>query len=91
LENGQYNATWANIHMMPEETAQAAVDLKAKVLLPVHWGKFALATHAWDESIQRVLKKSQELHVKIITPEIGEQVVLDSILPNKHWWVKDLL
>ncbi len=88
LENGQYNVFWANIHMMPEETAQAALDLKAKILLPVHWGKFALATHAWDEPIQRVLKKSAALHVKIITPEIGEQVVLDSILPDSHWWVK---
>ena len=37
LEAGQYNAMWPLIHMMPEETVQAAVDLKAKKLLPVHW------------------------------------------------------
>ena len=91
LENGQYNAFWANIHMMPEETAQAAVALKAKILLPVHWGKFALATHAWDEPIQRVLKKSTELSVQVVTPEIGEQVILDSILPAKQWWRKAIL
>ncbi|MCD0488366.1 MBL fold metallo-hydrolase [Pedobacter sp. MC2016-14] len=90
LENGQYNNFWSNIHMMPEETAQAAVDLKAKVLFPVHWGKFALATHAWDESIGRVIKRSEELSVKVVTPQIGEVVILDSILPNKHWWTKDL-
>ncbi len=41
LECGQYNTMWPLIHMMPEETVQAAVDLKAKQLLPVHWGKFA--------------------------------------------------
>ena len=40
LEAGQYNTMWPLIHMMPEETVQAAVDLKAKALLPVHWGKF---------------------------------------------------
>lgn len=90
LENGQYNNFWSNIHMMPEETAQAAVDLKAKVLFPVHWGKFALATHAWDESIGRVIKRSEELSVKVVTPQIGEAVILDSILPNKHWWTRDL-
>jgi L-ascorbate metabolism protein UlaG (beta-lactamase superfamily) len=86
LEDGQYNAYWSNIHMMPEETAQAAVDLKAKVLFPVHWGKFALATHPWDESVQRVLKKAGELNMKVITPRIGEQVILDSIYPATRWW-----
>lgn len=88
LEDGQYNAYWSNIHMMPEETAQAALDLKAKVLFPVHWGKFALATHPWDESIQRVLKKATDLQLSVITPKIGEQVILDSIYPVSHWWEK---
>jgi len=88
LENGQYNAFWSNIHMMPEETAEAAIALKAKVLFPVHWGKFALATHPWDESIGRVLKKAAALNLKVITPIIGEQVILDSIMPHSSWWVK---
>ena len=61
LEAGQYNTMWPLIHMMPEETAQAAVDLKAKSLLPVHWGKFSLALHAWDEPIKRVLEKAKSL------------------------------
>lgn len=91
LEDGQYNAFWANIHMMPEETAKAAKDLKAKVLLPVHWGKFSLATHAWDESIGRVLKEAKTLNLDVITPAIGEQVILDSILPASHWWNPSLV
>ena len=91
LEDGQYNAFWANIHMMPEEAARAAHDLKAKVLLPVHWGKFSLATHAWDESISRVLQEAEILKLKVITPEIGEQVILDSILPASKWWIKGQL
>lgn len=43
MENGQYNTSWAQIHMMPEEVAQATMDLQAKILLPVHCGKFALS------------------------------------------------
>jgi L-ascorbate metabolism protein UlaG (beta-lactamase superfamily) len=86
LEDGQYNIYWANIHMMPEETAQAAVDLKAKVLLPVHWGKFALATHPWNESIQRLLMKAAELKLKVITPRIGERIVLDDSESYTSWW-----
>ncbi|MDB5261325.1 MAG: rane protein [Adhaeribacter sp.] len=31
LECGQYNELWSNIHMMPEETVQAHLDLKGKV------------------------------------------------------------
>ena len=42
LENGQYNEDWKYIHMSPEETVQAAIDLQAKELMPVHWGKFSL-------------------------------------------------
>jgi L-ascorbate metabolism protein UlaG (beta-lactamase superfamily) len=41
LECGQYNRNWKYIHMMPEELPQAAIDLKAKKILPVHWSKFS--------------------------------------------------
>ena len=34
LENGQYDANWPYIHMMPEQTVQAGIDLNAKVLFP---------------------------------------------------------
>lgn len=86
LECGQYNAYWAHIHMMPEETAQAAADLKARVLLPVHWGKFALATHPWNEPIQRVLRQADNLSIKTITPRIGETFRLESDRKYPAWW-----
>jgi len=86
LEAGQYNTNWPDIHMMPEDTVQAAVDLKAKVLMPVHWGKFSLAFHPWDEPIKRVMAKAAELHIKVTTPLIGEPVILDSSYPDKKWW-----
>ncbi len=88
LESGQYNKLWPNIHMMPEETVQASIDLKAKVLLPVHWAKFSLAMHPWNEPIERIVKKANELKVKITTPMIGEPVVLGTSLPDKTWWEK---
>ena len=86
LESGQYNTSWPNIHMMPEETVQASVDLKAQVLLPVHWGKFSLAMHPWTEPIERVLKKASILGVKVATPKIGEALILGNPLPVGHWW-----
>lgn len=87
LETGQYGTAWPYIHMKPEEAVQACIDLQAKVLLPVHWGKFALALHTWDEPIKRVIAKASELNVKVVTPMIGEPVILNSSLPDKPWWL----
>lgn len=86
LECGQYNAHWPHIHMMPEETAQAAVDLQAKRLLPVHWAKFTLALHPWNDPIKRVVKKAAELQLPLTTPMIGEPVVLGKSYPDAVWW-----
>lgn len=87
LECGQYNLQWPQIHMMPEETVQASIDLKAKFLFPVHWSKFSLALHPWSEPAARVSAKAKELNVKITTPMIGEPVVLNQYYPGKQWWV----
>jgi len=86
LECGQYGKSWPYIHMLPEETVIAAKDLNAKVLLPVHWGKFELAFHDWDDSIKRVTKSASENNQRITTPMIGEPVILNSPYPNKTWW-----
>ena len=86
LESGQYNKAWPYIHMMPEQTVQAAHDLKAHTLFPVHWGKFALAMHDWNEPIKRVLKKAAELSMPVTTPLIGEPVLVNAHYPNKTWW-----
>ncbi|MEO8584450.1 MAG: MBL fold metallo-hydrolase [Flavitalea sp.] len=86
LECGQYNKNWPYIHMMPEETVTAAQDLGAKWLMPVHWSKFALALHPWNEPIKRVTKKAKEVNMKITTPMIGEPVILNKCYPAKEWW-----
>ncbi len=86
LEAGQYGAEWPYIHMLPEETVRAAQDLRAKVLLPVHWGKFLLAYHVWNEPINRVVAEAARKNVRVTTPLIGEAVVLDHVYPATQWW-----
>jgi len=86
LECGQYNAAWPYIHMMPEQTVQAAIDLNAGVLLPVHWSKFSLSLHPWAEPIARVTAKAKELNMPIATPLIGEPVIIGETLPTEKWW-----
>jgi L-ascorbate metabolism protein UlaG (beta-lactamase superfamily) len=72
--------------MMPEQTAQAHMDLNGKVLMPIHWGAFTLAMHSWTEPVERLSKKAAELNIKLATPQIGEPLVLNKSVPNKHWW-----
>jgi len=86
LECGQYNKSWKYIHETPEEAVQAAIDLQAKTMMPVHWGKFALSLHAWDEPIQRVTKEAHKLNVPIIHPMVGEEVNLDKFGTATDWW-----
>lgn len=87
LECGQYSAYWPHIHMFPEETVQAAIDLKAEVLMPVHWAKFSLAMHPWNEPINRVVKAAAEKNLKIATPQLGQTLILNSEMPVSKWWI----
>lgn len=87
LECGQYNKLWSEVHMFPEETAQAGVDLKAKKIMPIHWGAFKLALHSWTDPVERVSKKAKELNIELITPKIGEVLVIsDSEKKYSQWW-----
>jgi L-ascorbate metabolism protein UlaG (beta-lactamase superfamily) len=86
LENGQYDNAWKYIHMIPEETVQAAIDLKAKRLLPVHWSKFALANHAWNEPAIRVQRAAQQRQLPLLQPMIGEVVHLEKDVAPVSWW-----
>jgi L-ascorbate metabolism protein UlaG (beta-lactamase superfamily) len=87
LECGQYNKMWPLIHMFPKEVVQACLDLNAKRLLPVHWGKYKLALHNWDEPIIEVVKSADERGVPIVTPKLGETFILENDLPKEHWWL----
>jgi L-ascorbate metabolism protein UlaG (beta-lactamase superfamily) len=84
LENGQYDLAWKYIHMQPEEVLQAAKDLRAKRLLPVHSSKFTLGNHPWDEPLQR-LKAIAD--IPLATPMIGQLVDLHNDKQVfEEWW-----
>jgi L-ascorbate metabolism protein UlaG (beta-lactamase superfamily) len=86
LECGQYNKAWPFIHSMPEELVTEGKDLNARVLMPVHWGKFALALHSWDEPVKRFVEAAEKESIRYTTPRIGEPVVLDEYYPTGKWW-----
>ncbi len=87
LEDGQYDPSWKYIHMMPEEVVQAAEDLRARQLLPVHWAKFSLGNHAWDDPIIRITKEAERKGVPLLHPRIGEKVSIpDDPARFSKWW-----
>lgn len=88
LECGQYDARWDNIHMMPEQTALAAQDINAKVMMPIHWGAFKLALHNWTDPVEHVTKSAEKLGIPVVTPQIGETILLNGSKNtiNNDWW-----
>lgn len=91
MECGAYNDNWSEIHMTPEESVKASLDLNAKVMLPMHWAGFDLSTHSWDEPISRAINKAYDLDVNLTTPMIGQVLSFESSIERKQWWKeKDL-
>ncbi|MFA6235539.1 MAG: MBL fold metallo-hydrolase [Bacteroidota bacterium] len=86
IECGQYNEKWATIHSMPEESVQAHIDLRGKVMMPIHWSAFQLAVHSWTDPVERATAAAVDRGVAMITPMIGEAVRLDRELPTLRWW-----
>ncbi|UJF32358.1 MBL fold metallo-hydrolase [Paenibacillus hexagrammi] len=87
MECGQYDERWAPIHMMPEQTVQAHLDVQGKLMLPIHWGAFTLAFHDWTDPVERAVAAAEKQGVSIVTPRIGEAVQLGSRqLPRTKWW-----
>lgn len=86
IENGQYNTAWPKNHMFPEQAVQASIDLGLKTVTPVHWGRFALSLHKWNESIKRFIKTAEEKGVNYSVPKIGELYTIGQEPFRKSWW-----
>jgi L-ascorbate metabolism protein UlaG (beta-lactamase superfamily) len=86
LECGQYDRMWPYIHSTPEEVVREGQELQAKVVMPVHWGKFALANHNWHDPINRFVQSAEKQKTGYTTPMIGEPVIVGKTYPVKRWW-----
>lgn len=86
IETGQYSPYWPQVHMVPEESLQAHIDVRGSVMIPVHWGAFCLSIHDWFEPAERLVKAAQEKGQTVATPMQGEQYIFGRPLPLKKWW-----
>lgn len=91
LEDGQYDKNWKEIHEAPEMVLQAARDLNAHKILPVHNSKFTISNHPWYEPLEKLAPHIDKEPYQIMTPMIGEKVNLRSNNQKfKLWWRDNL-
>ncbi|TGK98235.1 MBL fold metallo-hydrolase [Leptospira levettii] len=88
IENGQYNPMWEAVHVLPEQTAKAHLDLKGKRLVPVHWGMFNLSLHSWYEPAENIERESKKYNIDLMTPKFGQLVKLKEPNLLERWWKK---
>lgn len=88
METGAYNVDWPDVHMQPEETLQAHIDVQGKWLLPIHNGTFDLAMHPWQEPFDRILALAWDRNLSIATPEMGQPFYIDYPGRGEAWWMK---
>ena len=86
IECGAYNAAWSDVHMFPEQTVQAHLDLRGEVLHPIHWGTFNLALHPWYEPMERLSSAAAIEGIPTATPMAGETTILGERIPTAQWW-----
>jgi L-ascorbate metabolism protein UlaG (beta-lactamase superfamily) len=86
IEIGQYHATWPDWHIGPEQAVRAHQMVRGRLLLPVHWGLFQLASHGWTEPAERVVVAAQAAGIAIVMPRPGEPVEPSSPPALQRWW-----
>ncbi len=86
LECGQYSPNWPWTHLLLEKPAQAAIDLQARMLQPIHWGKFPAADHPWTEPINKLVPAAEKVNLPLNVPRIGEPYTLGDPPKTKVWW-----
>ncbi|MER6080021.1 MBL fold metallo-hydrolase [Streptomyces sp. NPDC001833] len=90
IQIGAYSEFWPDIHMTPQEGVRAHLDLQGGrphgVLLPIHWGTFNLAPHAWAEPGEWTKDAGDEAGQAVALPRPGEPFEPSGKLPADPWW-----
>ncbi|AFU99506.2 MBL fold metallo-hydrolase [Simiduia agarivorans] len=86
IETGAYNHLWEAIHMLPEQSVQAHLDLRGKAMIPIHNSTFDLALHDWFEPLERAQAAADARGVQLVTPIMGEAVSICAPAPSLAWW-----
>jgi L-ascorbate metabolism protein UlaG (beta-lactamase superfamily) len=88
LEVGAFHPAWGDIHLGPENALKALSLLgggtQLPPFLPVHWGTFSLALHAWDQPAEVLFAQAE--NVPLLMPRLGEAVEPAQRQRVVPWW-----
>ncbi|MFM2065517.1 MAG: hypothetical protein RLZZ584_426 [Pseudomonadota bacterium] len=86
LEVGAFHPSWGDIHLGPENALEALRLLGGGPFLPVHWGTFNLALHAWDAPVETLLELAPGQGAQLVMPRLGEPVEPAQAETVRPWW-----
>jgi L-ascorbate metabolism protein UlaG (beta-lactamase superfamily) len=86
LEVGAFHPAWGDIHLGPANALEALELLGGGPFLPIHWGTFSLAMHAWDEPAETLLELGPKRDAQLIMPRLGDPVEPEHGERVEPWW-----
>jgi L-ascorbate metabolism protein UlaG (beta-lactamase superfamily) len=86
LEVGAFHPAWGDIHLGPHNALEALGLLGGGAFLPVHWGTFSLAMHAWDQPAEALLELGPKAGAQLLMPRLGEPAEPKHIARIEPWW-----
>jgi L-ascorbate metabolism protein UlaG (beta-lactamase superfamily) len=86
LEVGAFHPSWGEIHLGPENALEALSLLGGGAFLPVHWGTFNLAIHAWDDPAETLLRLAPARSTQLVMPRLGAAVEPSRVERVEPWW-----
>jgi len=97
LEIGAFHPLWSAIHLGPDHAAQAFEAMSCAdgesgigggsrgLMMPIHWGLFNLALHAWKQPVERMVEIAEEKGIPLWLPEPGKPTEVVGAL-RSGWW-----
>ena len=83
---GAYGPDWPTVHLNPEEAVAAHRAVRGDVMLPIHWGMFNLAFHAWTEPAERLMVEAARTNTRVVIPKMGQRFDPSSPPAVERWW-----
>jgi len=86
LEIGGFHPAWGDMHLGPENALKACAFLSSGPFMPIHWGTFALAMHAWYQPPETLLELAPRAGTQLMMPRLGEPAEPAHATSVQPWW-----
>ena len=83
MEVGAFHPSWGAVHLGPDNALEAWRQIGSGRFLPIHWGTFNLAMHAWDDPAERLFAQGLE---GLLMPRLGQPVEPAGTDVVEPWW-----